>query len=156
MIYIPDNLGPGVGQNNSEFSLSDTIISSFSVSISISSLSINNLISERVGPGRGKSYRWGSTGWGPGGGYRYRGRGKSATLGCCCGKTSQGQKTADKGLKNNDMKLLEGLAWAKATGGATQFGDLAEIWYFGLLLWQMPRPRPKKIGKGQKKGEQIL
>ena len=94
----------GVRQNNSEFSLGDTIIGSFSVSIGITSLGINNFITERVGPGRGKGYGWGGTGWGPGGGYRYglqryRGRGKSATLGCCCGKTSQGQKTADKGLK---------------------------------------------------------
>ena len=74
------------------------------MTIGIASLGINNLIPERVGPGRGKGYGWGGTGWGPGGGYRdglqrYRGRGKSATLGCCCGKTSQGQKTADKGLK---------------------------------------------------------
>jgi hypothetical protein len=96
---LPDNLGPGVGQNNSEFSLSDTIICSFSVSIGITSLGINNFITKRVGPGRGKGYGWGGTGWGPGGGYRDGGRGKSATLGCCCGKTSQGQKTADKGLK---------------------------------------------------------
>ena len=96
---LPDNLRSGVRQNNSEFSLGNTIISSFSMSIGITSLGINNLITERVGPGRGKGYGWGSTGWGPGGGCRYRGRGKSAALGCCCGKTNQGQKAADKGLK---------------------------------------------------------
>ena len=120
---LPDNLGPGVRQNNSEFSLGNTIVSSFSVTIGIASLGINNLIPEGVWPGRGKGYGWGGTGWGPGGGYRdclLRGGGKSATLGCSCGKTSQGQKTTDKGLKNNDVRLLgprmgkgHGVAWQR-------------------------------------------
>ena len=53
------------------------------MSIGITGLGINNFITERVGPGRGKGDGWGGTGWRPGGGYRDGGRG-SANGGLAC------------------------------------------------------------------------